>query len=80
MLDEVAEDRLCAGSERCQAVPPSRPELVSDAVFLQAQREQLLGDDVPRLGRTDHRLHPAATPQVQQRGGLHEGIAVADQK
>ena len=47
----------------------SDPQPAADPVFLQAQRQQLLGDDVPRLRRRHHRLDVALAPQVQQPGG-----------
>ena len=72
LLDQVPQDRLRARPERIQAVPPLWPELVADSVLLQAEREHLLGDDVAGLGRCHDRLDPAAAPQREQPGGVHE--------
>ena len=44
--------------------------------FLQAQREELLRDDVPGLRRRDDRLDERLAPQVQQPGGPQQRFAV----
>ena len=47
----------------------SGPQPVPDPVFLEAQGQQLLGDDVPRLRRRHHGLDVPLSPEVQQPGG-----------
>ena len=69
LLDQVPQDGLGAAVERREPVPRLRPEPAADPVFLQAQGQQLLGDDVPRLRRRHHRLDVSLAPQVQQPGG-----------
>lgn len=71
--------------EHGQSVPPGAPQVVADAVFLEAEGEKLLGDDVRGLGRRDDRLHPAVSPEQRQpgrceqarfAGGQEEAIAL----
>jgi hypothetical protein len=50
--EEVFEDGLGAAVEGWQAVPGVQRQASADRLLLQAQRHQLLRDDVPRLGRS----------------------------
>jgi hypothetical protein len=43
-------------------------------VLLKGDGEELLGDEVARLGRREDRFDPAARPQQQQAGGLQECV------
>jgi hypothetical protein len=49
-------------------------------VLLQAQREQLLGDDVPWLGWRDDRLDPSAAPEQQEGGRLQQSVAATGEE
>lgn len=48
-------------------------------MLLQADGQQLLGDDVPRLGRRAHRLDVPTCPQLQQTGSPCQ-LALAERK
>ena len=54
----------------------SAHEPAADPALLQAQGEELLGHDVPRLRRRDDRLDVARAPQLQQPGGPQQGTVV----
>ena len=76
LVHQVPQDGLGAAVERRQPVPRLDPQAAADPVLLQAQGEQLLGDDVPRLRRRHHRLDVSLPPQVQQPGGPQQGALV----
>ena len=65
------------GRDAAQPVEPVPP---ADAPLLQAQGQQLLGQDVVRLGRRDDRLDVAARPQLDQAGGPQQGLVVGGQE
>jgi hypothetical protein len=66
-LDQVVRDRSGRNGQLRQS-KPLLPQLLTDSPFLQAQREQLLGDDVPGLGRRGHRFDEAAAPGQEETG------------
>src|SRR2546429_9844368 len=62
LFPQVPDDHVCGAVERWEVVPPLWPEPVADAMLLQAQREDLLRDDVARLGGWRDRFDPPASP------------------
>ncbi|MCQ0013778.1 hypothetical protein [Actinomadura madurae] len=80
VFDEVADDRLGTAVERRQAVPVFGPQTVPDLVLLEADGEELLGDDVTGFrGRLD-RFDVTAAPQQRQGGCGQEGVLVEGQE
>ncbi len=67
--DQVAHDRFAAAVKRGEAVPLLAPRSVPDAVLLETEREDLLGDDVAWLRGRNNRLNPVLSPQQEQAGG-----------
>lgn len=62
VADQVAQDGFGGAVEGRQAVPFAGPEPTADRPFLQAQCEELLGDDVPGLRRRGDRLDERPFP------------------
>lgn len=63
LVDQMANDGFGGGTEGAEPTPPLLPEPVSDPVFLQAESQHLLGDDVPGFRWGHYRLDPATRPQ-----------------
>ena len=59
---------------------PVLPQLLADPLLLQAEGEQLLGDDVPGLRRRRDRLDVAAAPGQQQPGREQQLVLVQGQE
>lgn len=80
LVEEVTHDDVGGLVEGRQVVPLVPPELATDPVFLQREREHLLGNDVPGLRRRHDLLYPALSPEVKQSGRLEESVAVECQE
>lgn len=74
LVDQVLQERGSRPVEGREAVPPVRPEPVTDAVFLQGEREQLLGDEVSGRWWRGDGLDPAPGPEGEQPGGLQQRL------
>ena len=75
LLDEVACDRLRRHREFGNG-EPVLPDFVAYLFLLQAEREQLLGDDVPRLRRRDDGLDETSAPGEEQPGRMKQFLFI----
>lgn len=66
--------------EDWQIAPPQSAGAHGDAVFLQAQRHELLRGDVTRMQRRRDRLHPAAGPAFEHARSQQHALVVEAQE
>src|SRR5215218_3532260 len=60
--------------ERERLAEPLRPQLATDTAFLEAQREELLGDEMKGSGWRHDRLDIPLAPAEEHSGGAEQGI------
>ncbi len=68
--DDLLDSLGGHSGEGRDAYDPAQPIPTADAAFLQAERHQLLGEDVVRFRRRDHRFDVPGRQEVDQPGGL----------